>query len=75
MPCYLARPFLLQKFRKKFLRVCFIKSAKTAIFICKNTDKPLRIVANNSSVQVTLDTVKKKVLAIIFKIMYNKSRK
>lgn len=73
MPCYLARPFLLRKFRKKFLRVCFIK--KTAIFIYKNTYKPLRIVANNSSVQVTLDTVKKKVLAIIFKIMYNKSRK
>jgi hypothetical protein len=73
MPCYLARPFLLRKFRKKVFAGLFYK--KTAIFIYKNTYKPLRIVANNSSVQVTLDTVKKKVLAIIFKIMYNKSRK
>ncbi len=43
--------------------------------IYKNIYKPLLNGEKDAAAQAALDAVKKKVLAIIFKIMYNKGRK
>ncbi len=45
-----------------------------AMIICKSAYKLLPNDKKNTVTQVALDAVKKKVLAIILKIMYNKSR-